>query len=114
MDARSDRTRRYGEPVTAGRQCTPSVFWSPAKKAPSTAILCPDAPVERSVSDGLGDVLRLDVLLAFQVGDRPGDSQDLVMGPADNPRSSIAALRIAIASGFRRRTSEPAAASSGR
>jgi hypothetical protein len=37
--------------------------------------------IDRVVTDGLGDVLRLDVVMAFQVGDHPRHAQDLVVGP---------------------------------
>jgi len=44
-------------------------------------ILHPDAPVERPIPQGLGDVLGLDLVGAFEIGDGPRNTQDLVMSP---------------------------------
>src|SRR5208337_2315527 len=68
---------------------------------PDAAIERPvHAAIERPVPHGLGDVLGLDLLQAFQVGDGPRNTQDLVVTRADNPNSSMAALRMLMASGL--------------
>src|SRR5262249_5343352 len=46
----------------------------------------PHAPVERATADRPGDVLRLDILVTFQVSDRPGHTQELVMGTGGKPQ----------------------------
>ena len=44
-----------------------------------SAILRPDAPIERAIADSLGDVLGLDVVVSLEVGDRARHPQDLVV-----------------------------------
>jgi hypothetical protein len=43
--------------------------------------LCDQIPVQRPVLDGFGEMRRLDIFLAFKVGDGPCDLQDSRIGP---------------------------------
>ena len=65
------------------------------------AILRPNAAVERAISDGLGDVLGLDVFVSFQVGDRAGDSQDFVVRRAEEAQVFHGGLQERMDSGLR-------------
>ena len=40
----------------------------------------PHTPIQRPIPNRLGNVLRLDVVVPFEIGDRPRHSQDLVVG----------------------------------
>ena len=44
-------------------------------------LLCDQIPIQRSVLNGFGEVARLDIFLAFEVGNGPGDLQDSRIGP---------------------------------
>src|SRR5271166_2980787 len=44
-------------------------------------ILHPDTPVQRPIPHRLGDVLRLDLVGAFEIGDGAGDAENLVVSP---------------------------------
>ena len=41
---------------------------------------CPVTAVEVAIADGLGDVVGLDALAAFEVGDGAGDLEDAAVG----------------------------------
>ena len=75
------------------RRGIPQGHWGPST-------LHPHAAVQRAISHRLGDVLGLDLVVAFEVGDGAGDAEDLVVGSGRQPSSSMAALRMLMASGL--------------
>ena len=77
--SRSRWSRLVSVPVQMPYAFSPAEALSPLSIFP--VILHPDAAVERPISHRLGNVLGLDLLGAFQVGDGPGDAEDLVVSP---------------------------------
>ena len=64
----NSKCERFGRP----RQCGASQ-------------LSPHLPVQHPVIDGFVEVRRLNVLAVVEVGDRPADAEDFVVGPGTEP-----------------------------
>jgi hypothetical protein len=64
------------------------------------SILHPHSPVERPVADCFGDVLGIDHVGAFEIGDCTRDAQDLIVGAGGQAPFFMTTLRRLMASSF--------------